>query len=206
MRKRAAPPRPGLPRRQGRAVRCGTLRANLRYELKLTRTSALGKASAASAMLPTCIGQQQHPKAGRMLVCWRMGSGMACRARRRLQLQLHAAAGSVQANKQARGQDGKSGCLAGWRCVRQGGAAAGKRTTGKRTIGMAISSWPKNSFWKPPAAPGCTITATEGVLRPARAGGSARVGAVRLQLPLPPRQLCCGHARPASRLPGCLCV
>ena len=32
---------------------------------------------------------------------------------------------------------------------------------------MAISSRPKNSFWKPPWLPGCTMQATEGVSRPA---------------------------------------
>jgi hypothetical protein len=33
--------------------------------------------------------------------------------------------------------------------------------------GMAISSSPKNTFWKPPLDPGCTMHATDGVGRPA---------------------------------------
>ena len=33
--------------------------------------------------------------------------------------------------------------------------------------GMATSSRPKNTFWKPPGLPGCTTHATEGVSRPA---------------------------------------
>lgn len=33
--------------------------------------------------------------------------------------------------------------------------------------GMAISSRPKNSFWNPPLEPGCTMQATEGMVRPA---------------------------------------
>ena len=34
--------------------------------------------------------------------------------------------------------------------------------------GIATSSRPKNTFWKPPGLPGCTTQATEGVSRPAR--------------------------------------
>lgn len=33
-------------------------------------------------------------------------------------------------------------------------------------MGMAISWSPKKTFWKPPLEPGCTMQATEGVLRP----------------------------------------
>lgn len=33
--------------------------------------------------------------------------------------------------------------------------------------GIAISSLPKNIFWKPPDAPGVTTAATDGVVRPA---------------------------------------
>lgn len=42
------------------------------------------------------------------------------------------------------------------------------------TCGMAISSRPKKSFWKPPLeAPGCTTTATDGVARPHRKSKSS---------------------------------
>ena len=46
--------------------------------------------------------------------------------------------------------------------------------------GIATSSLPKNTFWKPPGAPGCTAQATDGVSRPeqnqsVRGGGGGRL-------------------------------
>ena len=46
--------------------------------------------------------------------------------------------------------------------------------------GTAISSLPKNSFWKPPATPGCTTQATEGAERPVHPQHVSRLGAMQL--------------------------
>ena len=49
-------------------------------------------------------------------------------------------------------------------------SAAGYALVASGTLpckGMATSSRPKKTFWKPPGLPGCTTQATEGVSRPA---------------------------------------
>ena len=43
--------------------------------------------------------------------------------------------------------------------------------------GMATSSRPKNTFWKPPGLPGCTTHATDGTVRPA--SGPTRISQLR---------------------------
>ena len=47
--------------------------------------------------------------------------------------------------------------------------------------GIAISSRPKNSFWKPPATPGCTTQATEGAERPVPPQHVSRLGILQLR-------------------------
>ena len=59
-----------------------------------------------------------------------------------------------------------------------------RRWTHLPCTGIAISSLPKKSFWKPPGLPGCTTQATEGVSLPAelvRLKPSCKTGTV-LQL------------------------
>lgn len=126
----------------------------------MTKQSALGCFLAASVVLHTPHTHDTHQAAGRASGCtsnWPRVTTRCCpadKAQHRTTTAIHAACcrSCVWAGLQRR----SGGCAV--RCL--GGPHL-------PYTGMAISSSPKKTFWKPPLEPGCTMQATEGVVRPA---------------------------------------